>query len=497
MKFPILSLVIWMPIIVSALLSMLSSKHFKYIRPTGVLVTFLNLLLSIWLYINFDITNLLMQNPESILWFGNISYELGIDGVSLPLVMLTNLISFITLLSTSYDISKNIKQYIVYILLIQGFTLGIFISTNAILFYMFWEAALIPMYLLIGIWGGNNKNYAAIKLFIYTFFGSLLLLLSIIYLGYISDDYNIKSMYQLGLPQSTQELLFLCMFVGFAVKIPMFPVHTWLPHAHTQAPTGGSIILAALMLKMGAYGFLRFVLPIVPDACLVFAPYMIALSLIAIIYIAYIALTQNDLKKLIAYSSISHMGFVTLGMFLYVLISQDDSFDESQSLSLDGAYIIMISHAFISSGLFIGAGYLAKCTKSRDIKSFGGLAAVVPVFSSFFMLFSLANIGLPGTAGFVGEFMIIISAMQYNFWIALAACTNLFLGASYTLWMYKRVFYGEITNDSAYNMNDVRGFNLVSFIILSIFIIFLGLYPQWLIDIIHPSIIEIISGINN
>ncbi len=493
MDIPLLSVLIWLPILGGVfVLSTGNIKQFDN-RKISMLISFITVLLSLSLYSQYEQSHHLWQFKEILQWIPRvgINYELGVDGISILFVMLICFMTFVTILATWNSINHSVSQYLASMLILQGLLVGVFSSLNAILFYIFWEATLIPMYLIIGIWGSGNKIYAAQKFFIFTFFGSALFLAALIYLGVINNTFNMISFYSLKLEFFPQLIIFIAFLLGFAIKIPMWPVHTWLPHAHTEAPAGGSVILAAVLLKMGAYGFLRFSLPIVPDACNFFAWPMIILSLIAIVYIAFVALVQNDLKRLIAYSSISHMGFVTLGCFLIFLMYGESI--SAKALGLEGAIIIMISHGFISGALFLGVGFIYDRLHTRSIKELQGIANSMPIFSSFFMLFALANIGVPGTSGFVGEFMVILSAFQANVWIAFFAASTLFLSAAYTLWMYKRVIFGVAKSDSIVALADIHGMELVAFILLAFMVIWIGFYPAPIIEIMHTSIGNLLS----
>jgi NADH-quinone oxidoreductase subunit M len=436
-------------------------------------------LLSLSIYADFDINTASMQFVERYKWIEalHIQYFLGVDGISMPLIILTTLLTIIVVIAGWEVITKRVAQYMASFLIMEGLMIGVFSSMDAILFYLFWEAMLIPMFLIIGVWGGSNRVYAAIKFFLYTLVGSLLMLVAIIYLYFTSDHtFNIASFHATPLTYATQVLIFLAFFAAFAVKVPMFPVHTWLPDAHVEAPTGGSVILAAITLKMGAYGFLRFSIPITPDASSELAIWVIGLSLIAVVYIALVALVQRDMKKLIAYSSISHMGFVTLGFFIF------------DSQGMEGAIVQMISHGFISGALFLCVGVLYDRMHSREIDSYGGVANTMPVFSMFLVFFAMSNAGLPGTSGFVGEFLVILGSFRVNGWYAAVAGLTLVLGAAYTLWMIKRVVYGEITNEKVKALVDVNGREKVVLGVLAVCVLGLGIYPMPLLEVMHSTV---------
>jgi NADH-quinone oxidoreductase subunit M len=494
MNIPLLSLLIWLPILGGILVLLAEKTQHLDSKKVAFIVSLFNLLLCVPLYLHYEPASFMWQFKEIIHWIPmlGINYELGVDGISVLFVMLICLMTFITIVATWNSITHYTHQYMAALLILQGLLVGVFSTLNSIIFYIFWEATLIPMYLIIGIWGSGNKIYAAQKFFVFTFLGSALFLTAIIYLGIESKDYNIYSFYNLKLALIPQILIFIACLLGFAIKIPMWPFHTWLPHAHTEAPAGGSVILAAILLKMGAYGFLRFSLPIVPDACRLFAWPMVLLSLIAIVYIALIALVQNDLKRLIAYSSISHMGFVTLGCFLVFLIYGNSLV--GQVLGLEGAIIIMISHAFISGAMFIGVGFIYDRLHTRSIKELKGIANSMPVFAAFFMLFALANVGVPGTSGFVGEFMVILSAFQASGWVAFLCASTLIFSAAYTLWMYKRVMFGSVGSDSIAALDDIRGMELFAFIILGFMVLWMGLYPEPLMNLMHTSVDKILDA---
>ena len=476
----ILSILIWLPILGGILiLSTGGDRSAQLARKIALGFSAGTFLLSLSLYADFDMTTASMQFVERHMWIENlhIQYSLGVDGISMPLIILTTLLTVIVVIAGWEVITKRVAQYMASFLIMEGLMIGVFSSMDAILFYLFWEAMLIPMFLIIGVWGGSNRVYAAIKFFLYTLIGSLLMLVAIIYLYFASDhSFDIASFHATPLTYTTQVLIFLAFFAAFAVKVPMFPVHTWLPDAHVEAPTGGSVILAAITLKMGAYGFLRFSIPITPDASSELAIWVIGLSLIAVVYIALVALVQRDMKKLIAYSSISHMGFVTLGFFIF------------DTQGMEGAIVQMISHGFISGALFLCVGVLYDRMHSREIDSYGGVANAMPVFSVFLVFFAMSNAGLPGTSGFVGEFLVILGSFRVNGWYAVVAGLTLILGAAYTLWMIKRVVYGEITNEKVKTLVDVNGREKLVLGVLAVCVLGLGIYPLPLLEVMHSTV---------
>jgi len=486
----LLNLLIWLPIIGGVFVLLTGDDRNPNISRYLTLFTIvLCLLLCIPLFAGFDLQSYSMQFVEELPWmpsFG-ISYTIGVDGLSLLLIVLSIFTNLIVVLATWDSVSNRVAQYMSAFLIMQGLLVGVFSAMDSILFYIFWEATLIPMYLIIGIWGSENRIYAAIKFFLYTFLGSVLMLASFLYMGYIAGSFSIEAFYAIKLSMTAQTFIFFAFFLGFAIKIPMFPVHTWLPDAHTEAPAGGSVILAAILLKLGAYGFIRFSLPIVPDACSYYAGLMVALSLIAVVYIGLVAIIQQDMKRLIAYSSISHMGFVTLGCFAIFAISHQSGLSNA-GLILEGAIVVMISHAFVSSAMFAGVGYIYDRMHTRRLSDFGGIVNTMPIFASFFMLFAMANAGLPGTSGFVGEFMVIIGSIKAGFWVAFWAASTLIIGAAYTLWMYKRVIFGAVTNDKVAKLKDISGFELSAYVLLAIMVIAMGVYPKPMLEYVHQTV---------
>jgi len=478
-SFPLLSLAIWMPIAVGLyLLAFGRDERAALVRGVALGGALLSVLPTIPLITKFDSASSAMQFVEKAPWidrFG-IHYHLGVDGLSVWFVVLTAIITVFVVVAGWEVIEDRVAQYMASFLILSGIMIGVFSALDGVLFYVFFEATLIPMYVIIGIWGGPNRVYAAFKFFLYTLLGSLLTLVALVYLYLKSGSFAILDWHQLPLSMHEQVLLFLAFLVAFAVKVPMWPVHTWLPDAHVEAPTGGSVVLAAIMLKLGAYGFLRFSLPITPDASQALDGWIIALSLIAVVYIGFVALVQTDMKKLVAYSSIAHMGFVTLGFFMF------------NGLGVQGGIVQMISHGFVSGAMFLCIGVLYDRMHSRRISDYGGVVNAMPRFSAFFLLFAMANCGLPATSGFVGEFLVILAAVQYDFWIAIAATSTLVLGAAYSLWMYKRVVFGEVASEAVARMPDLNRREFWMLAAMAAFVLGMGLYPKPVTDVTQASV---------
>ncbi|NMG69048.1 NADH-quinone oxidoreductase subunit M [Parazoarcus communis] len=484
---PYLSLAIWVPIIGGLLvLATGSDRNAPMARALALLVAIVGFVVTIPLYTGFDLSTSAMQFVEISPWVPrfNINYHLGVDGISVLFVILNAFITILVVGAGWQVIEEKVAQYMAAFLIMSGLMNGIFSALDGVLFYVFFEASLIPLYLIIGIWGGPNRVYAAIKFFLYTLFGSLLMLIALLYLFMESGgSFSILDWHQLPLGIEPQMLIFFAFLIAFGVKVPMWPVHTWLPDAHVEAPTGGSVVLAAIGLKLGAYGFLRFSLPILPDAAQELAPLVITLSLIAVVYIGFVALVQADMKKLVAYSSIAHMGFVTLGFFML------------NPLGIEGALVQMISHGFVSGAMFLCIGVLYDRMHSRQIADYGGVVHSMPKFAAFFMLFSMANAGLPATSGFVGEFMVILAAVQYNFWIAFLAATTLIVGAAYTLWMYKRVIFGAVANKHVAELEDINAREFAILGILALCVLGMGLYPFPFTEVMHASVEELLRHV--
>nr|VFK28754.1 MAG: NADH dehydrogenase subunit M [Candidatus Kentron sp. MB]VFK33306.1 MAG: NADH dehydrogenase subunit M [Candidatus Kentron sp. MB]VFK76095.1 MAG: NADH dehydrogenase subunit M [Candidatus Kentron sp. MB] len=498
MELPWLSIVIWMPILGGLWVLVAGSRSAPVARSIALVIALLTFLFSIPLYTGFDNTTSNMQFTELAPWIPafHIDYRLGVDGFSMPLILLTTFTTVLVVLAGWQVIKEKTAQYLAAFLIQEGFMIGAFAALDAMLFYIFWEALLIPMFLIIGVWGGPRRVYASVKFFLFTFVGSIFMLVALLYLYSEAKSFAILDLHQLEIALPAQILIFLGFLIAFAVKVPMWPVHTWLPDAHVEAPTGGSVILAAIMLKLGGYGFIRFSLPITPDASHVLDWLMIGLSLIAIVYIGFVALVQPDMKRLIAYSSISHMGFVTLGFFLAYKIFESTGSMQGAGLGIQGGMMQMISHGFISGALFLCVGVLYDRLHSREISSYGGVANRMPVFAAFMMLFAMANSGLPGTSGFVGEFMVILASFKAHVWIAFLAATILILGAAYTLWMYKRVIYGVVANEGVASLTDIGAREFLILAMLAIVVLLFGVWPAPLLDVMEPSVAHLVEHIS-
>ena len=485
-SLPLLSLAIWIPIVVGILVLFIGSdSNPAPARWVALIGSLIGLIVVIPLITGFDDSTAAMQFVEQSNWIErfHITYHLGIDGISLWLVALTAFTTVIVVIAGWVVITRRVAQYMASFLILSGLMVGVFSSLDGMLFYVFFEATLIPMYLIIGVWGGQNRVYAAFKFFLYTLAGSLLMLVALLYLYGQSHTFDLAAWSKLPLDFVPQILIFIAFFFAFAVKVPMWPVHTWLPDAHVEAPTGGSIVLAAIMLKLGAYGFLRFSLPIVPDASHFLAPVVIILSLIAVVYIGLVALVQTDMKKLVAYSSIAHMGFVTLGFFIF------------SQIGAEGAIVQMISHGFVSGAMFFCIGVMYDRMHTRSIADYGGVVNTMPKFAAFSMLFAMANCGLPGTSGFVGEFMVILGAVRFNFWIGALAGLTLILGAAYTLWMYKRVIFGAVANANVAKLLDVGKREFFILACLAALVLFMGIYPKPFTNAMHESVANLLSHV--
>ncbi len=493
----LLSLLIWLPIAGGLIVLAAGDRNAAAVRWIALAVSLATLLASLSLAANFEAGTAAYQFVERGAWipFFNSTYYLGIDGISLPLVLLTTFITIPVVIAAWRVIDERVSQYYAAFLIMEGLMVGVFAALDALLFYLFWEAMLIPMFLIIGIWGGTRRVYATVKFFLYTLLGSVFMLVALVYLYLKSGSYEIASFHRLPLTMTEQFWIFSAFFAAFAVKIPMFPVHTWLPDAHVEAPTGGSVVLAAVMLKMGGYGFLRFSLPIAPDAARELDVIVIVLSLIAIVYIGFVALVQSDMKKLIAYSSIAHMGFVTLGCFLMFDIASGTGSLQGAGMGIDGAMLQMVSHGLVSGAMFLCVGVMYDRVHSREISAYGGVINTMPKFAAFMMLFAMANAGLPGTSGFVGEFLVIIASFKASFWYALLAGTTLVLGAAYTLWLIKRVVLGPIANEHVATLEDLDGREFLVLGLLAAGVLLLGLWPAPLLDVMRASVAQLVEQV--
>ena len=496
-NLPLLSFVIWAPILGGVAVLFVGDENAAGVRRFALVIALATFILSIPLYTLFELDTANMQFEEFAPWISpfNIYYHLGIDGFSMPLILLTSFMTVLVVIAAWEVVQYRVAQYMAAFLIMEGLMIGMFASLDAILFYVFFEAMLIPMFLIIGIWGGPRRVYATIKFFLYTFLGSVFMLVALIYMYFQAGSFEILDFHILQLSLSEQILIFLAFLAAFAVKVPMWPVHTWLPDAHVEAPTGGSVILAAITLKIGGYGFLRFALPITPDASNALDWLVIALSLIAVVYIGLVALVQQDMKKLIAYSSIAHMGFVTLGFFIVFSIHQNTGSTNGAVMGIEGGMVQMVSHGFISGALFLCVGVLYDRLHSRQIKDYGGVVNTMPVFAAFMVLFGMANAGLPGTSGFVGEFMVILSSFKASFWIAFLAALTLILGAAYTLWLIKRVVFGAVANDKVANLTDINRRESIMLGALAVAVLLLGIWPDPLVTVMHASVDNLIQHI--
>ena len=482
----VLSFAIWLPIFFGVLvLASGSDRNPGYVRWMSLIGSLISFVMTLPLITQFDKSTAAMQFVEKSSWIErfHISYYLGVDGISMWFVVLTAFITVIVVISAWEVITERVAQYMAAFLILSGLMIGVFASLDGLLFYVFFEATLIPMYIIIGVWGGPNRVYAAFKFFLYTLLGSLLTLVALLYLYFHSGTFEILQWHQVKLSMNEQILIFLAFFMAFAVKVPMWPVHTWLPDAHVEAPTGGSVVLAAIMLKLGAYGFLRFSLPIAPDASHSLSAFIIAISLVAVIYIGLVALVQADMKKLVAYSSIAHMGFVTLGFFIF------------NEIGIEGGIVQMISHGFISGAMFLCIGVLYDRVHSRQIADYGGVVNTMPKFAALSVFFAMANCGLPATSGFVGEFMVILGSVKFNFWIGLLAATALIFGAAYSLWMVKRVIFGDVTHKHVAELKDLSCREFFMLGVLAIATLYMGLYPKPFTDVMHASVVNLLTHV--
>ena len=496
-QWPLLSILIWLPILGGLATLAFGDKRSTSSRWFATGIAAVTFVLSLLLLKDFAFGNGLMQFVENRDWITslNIRYHLGADGIAVPLIVLSTFTSLLVLIGAWTSIENRVSQYYACLLILEGLMVGVFSAMDAMLFYVFFEGMLIPMFLIIGVWGGPRRMYAAVKFFLYTFLGSVFMLVGLIYLYIKTGSWQLADFHAAGLTLKEQTWLFFGFLVAFAVKVPMFPVHTWLPDAHVEAPTAGSVILAAIMLKIGGYGFLRFNLPITPDATYAYGWVVVALSLIAVVYVGLVALAQDDMKKLVAYSSISHMGFVTLGTFMAALLVRDLQATDAARLGLQGAMGQMVSHGFISGAMFSGIGVLYDRLHTRRIADYGGVANAMPWFAGFYVLFAMANSGLPGTSGFVGEFMVILASFQLRPWLAFLAALTLIIGAGYSLWLTKRVLWGDVTNPEVAKMKDLNWREVLVLGVFAAGVLWLGVYPKALTDMMEPAIAQLVSDL--
>ena len=495
--FPLLSFLTWLPIAGGILVLLFGDRGIRAGRWVALAIALATFVASIPLYTGFDPASFDYQFAEHLPWIPafHATYSLGVDGISLPLILLTTFITIPVVIAAWTVIEQRPAQYYAAFLIMEGLMIGVFSALDGLLFYFFWEAMLIPMFLIIGVWGGPRRVYATLKFFLYTFLGSVFMLVALIYMLMKTGDFSIAAFHALPLTATEQMWIFFAFLAAFAVKIPMVPVHTWLPDAHVEAPTGGSVVLAAIMLKMGGYGFLRFSLPITPDASREFDWLLIALSLIAVVYIGFVALVQTDMKKLIAYSSIAHMGFVTLGSFLVYDIIAGTGAVQGAGMGIDGAMVQMVSHGLISGALFLCLGVMYDRVHSREISAYGGVVNTMPKFAAFMVFFALANAGLPGTSGFVGEFLVIIAAFKANFWYAFLAAVTLILGAAYTLWLVKRVIFGEVANHHVAELQDLNFREFIILGALAVGVLVVGLWPAPLLEVMQATVQHLVQQI--
>jgi NADH-quinone oxidoreductase subunit M len=496
-QLPLLSIAIWLPVLGGIAVLLSGRWGAGAVRSLAVAIAAVAFLASIPLYTGFDASSAALQFVERSPWIPTlgVDYHLGVDGFALPLILLTTFMTLLVVIGGWGAVEEKEPEYFAAFLVMEGLMNGVFAAADGLLFYVFWEAMLVPMFLIIGIWGGPRRVYATIKFFLYTFLGSVLMLVALIYMYIAADSFEIAAFHALPLTLDEQVFIFLAFFAAFAVKVPMWPVHTWLPDAHVEAPTGGSVILAAIMLKLGGYGFLRFSLPIAPDASASLDALVIALSLIAIAYIGFVALVQTDMKKLIAYSSIAHMGFVTLGFFIPFMILERSGGMAGAALGIEGGMVQMISHGFISGALFLCVGVMYERVHSREISAYGGVVNTMPVFATFAVFFAMANAGLPATSGFVGEFMVILAAWRADPWIAAIAALTLILGAAYTLWLVKRVIFGPVANDAVRSLTDLDLRERIVLGTLAVAVLAMGVYPDPYVEVMHASVERLLEQV--